>query len=1047
MNIARLAIERPLYTWLLILVCLVGGAAGYVSVGKLEDPVFTLKEALVITPYPGATAQTVAMEVSEVLESAVQRMDEIKTVTSRNVPGVSVMAVEVQDTFDASELPQVWDDLRDRIADAVPDLPSGVLEPIVNDSFADVFGIYYAVTAQGFDDADIYEIATYLRRELVTVPGVADVQLRGVPEEAIYVEPSNRALANLGMPPGVVLDSIAASDTIVPTGTVQNGERELSVEAPVGRSTVDNLAGLDIGFAGQVVDLIDIATIKRSRVDEPSQLIRHNGVPAFTLGIAGLTSENIVVVGERIEERLGEIAPLLPLGVDIAPIYEQHRVVEDANAGFVSSLALSVGIVVIVLAIFMGARAAVVVGTSLLLTVTSTLLFMWLLDIKVERISLGALIIAMGMLVDNAIVVAEGMQIEMRRGRRAVDAAMETARKTQVPLLGATIIGVLAFAGIGLSPDASGEFLFSLFAVIGISLSLSWLLAVTVTPLLSSYLFKVGAADGSDDPYDTRFFRAYASLLRGVLRGRWLVIGALLVTTVVCFAAFGSVRQQFFPPANTPLFYLDYRAAQGTSIDETMRDLSVVEQWLLERDEVTTVTSTIGGPLTRFLLTYTPEDPEPAYGQIAIRASSVSSIPTLKAALDDFTAHALPWAELRSRRIIYGPPTTADVEVRFSGPDANVLRELADEARNVLKQKTTLLEHERIDWRERELVTRPQLATYRAELLGLGRTEVAQAIALATDGVRVGTFRELDRLIPIIVRTPREELSHDGRFIDQLLWSNVLEQNVPLEQVINGFEVISRDTVIERRDRATTISVQADAIDGVTPPTAFAEVRDALESIELPVGYRFEWGGEYESSTEAQTSLAKQMPLSFGTMLLITVLLFGKLRQTAVIWTLVPMAVNGVALGLLLTGLPFSFTALLGLLSLSGMLIKNAIVLVEEIDKQKAEAGLPQSEAIIVASVSRLRPVTLAAVTTILGMAPLLFDSFFASMSVTIMAGLGFASILTLIGLPAIYHTYLRQERRMETEGRDDDKRGNALNALAKGGFHDRSTKSAGAQA
>ncbi|MEL6649055.1 MAG: efflux RND transporter permease subunit, partial [Pseudomonadota bacterium] len=401
----------------------------------------------------------------------------------------------IKDTYDGSELPQVWDDLRDRVQDAAGALPPGALPPQVNDDFGDVFGLLYAVTAEGYTDADLWEMARFLRRELLTIDGVANAEVLGLPEEAIYVEPSSVTLNELGIPPDVLLGAVASADNIEPTGALGQGRTDLRTEAPATQDSSRAISQLNFGFQGQVINLLDVASVSRDRVDTPRQIIRHNGVEAFTLGVAGLTSANIVTVGDAVEARLAEILPLLPAGVTLEPIYEQHRVVAEANDAFLLNLAMSVGVVIGVLALFMGWRAAVVVGGSLLLTVSFTFFFMNLFDIKVERISLGALIIAMGMLVDNAIVVAEGMQVQMRRGRRAVDAAVDVASRTQIPLLGATIIGILAFAGIGLSPDSSGEFLFTLFAVIGISLLLSWLLAVTVTPLLASYLFKSGGGD------------------------------------------------------------------------------------------------------------------------------------------------------------------------------------------------------------------------------------------------------------------------------------------------------------------------------------------------------------------------------------------------------------------------------------------------------------------------------------------------------------------------------------------------------------------------
>lgn len=1008
-HIAQFSIERPLYTWLLILFALVGGAFGYMGVGKLEDPVFTLKEALVITAYPGATAAEVAVEVSEPLEAEIQQMDEVKTITSRNLRGISIIEVEMRDQYDASDLPQVWDDLRDRVMDAQSMLPDGASPSEVNDDFGDVYGLYYAVTAPGYSDGDIWEIASFLRRELLTVDGVANAELLGLPDEAIFIEPDTRLLNNLGIPPDALVNAISASTAIVPTGTARVDGREVALNAPVAEDSVRDLRGVTLGAQGQTILLRDFAEVYRDRVEEPRQIIRFNGEQAFTIGISGLTSRNIVDVGQAIEAKIAGIIPQLPVGVTLSPIYEEHHVVEEANAGFLQSLLLSVGVVIAVLALAMGWRAALVVGSTLLLTVTATFLAMYLFDIKVERISLGALIIAMGMLVDNAIVVAEGMQTRMRQGLKSVEAAGEIAGRTGWPLLGATVIGVMAFAGIGLSSDDTGEFLFSLFAVIGLSLTLSWFFAVTITPLLAAYLFEVGGLEEGADPYGGPIFRMYAGLVRGTLRLRWWVIIGAVGLTLACFGTFSSIKQQFFPPSSTPIFYLDYKAAQGTSVMGTSADLKEIEDWLLAREEVVSVTSSAGQGFTRFLLTYEPEAPETSYGQMLIRTKTPDAIAALRAELDLFVADEFPMALISTKRIIYGPTVPADIEARFSGPDPDVLRLLGQEALTIMRNATPDLHSEMIDWHEREAAIRPIFAELRAQAVGVARADVATAIALSTDGVQAGVYRERDRLIPIVVRRPRSEMAVEGGLLDQIVWSPSLQAYMPFVQAIDGFEVVSRDTLVERRNRVPTLTVQADVVEGLTPSSVFTEIRPLIEAMELPQGYRLEWGGEFETAGDAQASLGRQMPFSFGTMLLITLLLFGKLRQTAVIWTIVPMAVNGVAIGLLFSGLPFSFTALLGLLSLSGMLIKNAIVLVEEIDVQKNE-GLSQAKAIEVASVSRLRPVVLAAATTILGMTPLLWDSFFAAMAVTIMAGLGFASVLTLIIVPALYQTYLRED-------------------------------------
>ena len=1011
-TIARGSIERPIYTWILILILFFGGIWGFFSIGRLEDPAFTIKNAVIVTQYPGASAEQVATEVSEPLESEIQKMGELKTITSVNRPGVSTIEVEIKSTYDGTELPQIWTDLRNRVGDAR--LPSGAGAPYVNDSFGDVYGLFYAITADGFSDAEKHRLAIFLRRELLAVDGVADVETAGLPDEAIFVEPDIARAVNQNIPPTALASAISEADSVSQAGTLERDGSRTVIQRPQGEDTVSAIAGLTVGVQGEIINLIDLAEVYRGRQDNPDLIIRQNGHEAFTLGVAGLSSENIVEVGERVDAKLADLDKDIPLGVEITPIYQQHVVVDEASNAFLLNLATSVAIVVVVLALAMGWRAAVVVGATLLLTVIGTVFFMAIFSIEMERISLGALIIAMGMLVDNAIVVAEGMQVSMLHGKRGPAAADEATKKTQVPLLGATVIGIMAFAGIGTSPDATGEFLFSLFAVIGMSLMLSWILAITVTPYLGNKLF-VTRDEGDHDAYGGFFFRLFGRTLDLALRLRWLVVVGLIALTALCFNAFAKLPQQFFPDSNTPLFFVHYKLPQGASIAKTSEDLKVLEGWLAERDEVVATTTFVGQGATRFMLTYQAEKANPSYGHIIVRTATLDEIPQLKSDLDAFGAEALPQGEMRTKRLVFGPGGGDPVAARFSGPDPEVLRNLAIEAQAVMKEASDKITTTRTDWREQELVLRPRYATDRAQAAGISRDDVSKTLLTATDGTQAGTYREGERLIPILVR---EDPDSDLTLMDQVIYSSAAESFVPIEQVVDGFEFIPENTLVHRRDRVLTITVGADIVDGVTAATAFGEVRGAVEAMELPLGYKLEWGGDYESSSEAQAALGTQLPVSFLIMVLISILLFNALRQPLIIWLLVPMSVNGVVLGLGLTGLPFSFTALLGLLSLSGMLIKNGIVLVEEIDLLR-EDGEALRQAIIRASTSRLRPVVLAAATTILGMAPLLGDAFFVSMAVTIMGGLAFATVLTLVAAPVLYYIFFRREEHRNVAARE----------------------------
>ncbi|MEM8657994.1 MAG: efflux RND transporter permease subunit, partial [Pseudomonadota bacterium] len=514
--------------------------------------------------------------------------------------------------------------------------------------------------------------------------------------------------------------------------------------------------------------------------------------------------------------------------------------------------------------------------------------------------------------------------------------------------------------------------------------------------------------EGGKDAYDGFLFRAYASLLRLALKLRWLVIPGLIAITVACFAGFGLIKQQFFPNSNTPLFFVHYKLPQGASITQTSDDLREVEAWLAERDDVVSATTFVGQGATRFMLTYSAEKPNPSYGHIIIRTEALEQIPALQADLEAFGRAAFPEAEFRTRRLVFGPGGGDPIEVRFSGSDPDVLRDLGAQAIAVMREASDNIIDPRTNWREKELVLKPLYASERAQTAGVDREDIATTLRFATDGIAGGVYREDDRLIPIIVRAPE---SAGLSLLDQVVFSETAGEFLPIEQVLDGLTYEPQNTLAHRRDRVLTLTVGADIPVELTAAQVHAEVRAAVEDIPLPPGVRMAWGGEFENSADAQESLAGQLPLSLIVMVLISVLLFNALRQPIIIWLLVPMSVNGVVLGLLFTGLPFTFTALLGLLSLSGMLIKNGIVLVEEIDITRRE-GMELREAIVTACTSRLRPVILAAGTTILGMAPLLTDAFFVSMAVTIMGGLAFASILTLIAAPVFYYVFFARSER-----------------------------------
>jgi multidrug efflux pump subunit AcrB len=586
-NIAKLAIERPLYPWMIAVACLLGGLYGIDKVGRLEDPAFPINSAYVITIYPGASAIEVEQEVTDVIEAALQELPYVDFITSKSVPGRSEVQVEMLEQYDRQQLPQIWDELRRRVTEAAARLPPGVGVPIVEDDFGDVYGIFYAVSAPGYSEADVFDMSRQLSTGLKLVPGVAKVSTAGEPLEAVFVEVDHERLVRLGLPIDAVFSSIAQENQVTGAGSVAYGNRRLRIAPELAFHSVQAVGDMRIGRPGstEIIRLADVASVSRGPVEVPPQIIRFNGQPVFTVGVSITDGLNVVEVGERVDRQMEKILADLPLGVEVHPIYRQHKVVSEAISQFLRNLMLSVATVVGALCLFMGWRAGTVVGSVLLLTVLGTICVMAFLGIELQRISLGALMIAMGMLVDNAIVVAEGMVIGVKRGLSSTDAAAESVQRTQFALLGATVIGILAFAPIGLSDDSSGHFLVSLFQVIAISLLLSWVLAITVAPLLGSYLLVSKQTTDGDALYAGWGYTPYRWLIGFGLRHQWLATIVILGITFTCFWGFQYVKPGFFPSNNTPMFFVDYYLDDSSRAAEHRVWAHVGEGRRCQRDE------------------------------------------------------------------------------------------------------------------------------------------------------------------------------------------------------------------------------------------------------------------------------------------------------------------------------------------------------------------------------------------------------------------------------------------------------------------------------
>ncbi len=1005
MNFAKLAIDKKIITIVITVLLFFGGIKSYKHLGRLEDPEFTIKIAKVITYYPGATAMEVSEEVTDKIETAIQKLGQVKNVKSLSMPGFSSVEVEIKDKYMAKDLPQIWDELRRKVNDAQSDLPPGTSTSLVWDDFGDVYGIFYAIYGDGYSYKEIYEYAKVLRRELLLVKDVADVKLFGVKEERVYVEMSRERISQLGISPQMIYASLSGQNAVAPAGNIDIGSQYVRI-FPTGELTsIEDIGNVSILAADGKTKLYlkDIATIRRGYVDPPNVIFRFNSKPAVGLGISTVSGGNVVVMGKAVSKRLKELQAETPIGMEIGVVSDQTETVIESIDSFVVNLIEAIIIVIVVLVFAMGMRSGLLIGGILLLVILATFIIMDINHVMLQRISLGALIIALGMLVDNAIVVVDGILIGGQRGESKKDAAIKVVQQTTWPLFGATCVAILAFAAIGTSQDSTGEFCRSLYQVLLYSLMLSWILAITITPLAGIHFLRVEKLEGETDPYAGKFYQAYRKMLIFCVRQKYITITLLVVLLAVAIYGFGFVKKSFFPDSTRPQFMVHFWMPQGVKIEKTQEQVEIFEKWIRKQPEVTDITSVIGQGALRFILTYTAEEPNTAYGLVLVSVKDYHTINNLMARCNKFLKANCQDAQTFCRRFMLGPGDANKIQVRLRGPDPDVLRQLSDNVKQIMIEEPGAVDIN-TDWRQKVPLLRPIISDAAARNAGLTRKEIAKALQSATAGTTVGYYREKDELIPVVYRAPADERSNVQKLSDIQIYSPISQGFIPIRQVVTDFKIVSENQIIRRRDRLPTITVRCDPKSG--PATVvFEKLRPKIEAIPLPEGYSMEWGGEYENSTRAQSGLAAMLPTICLFMVLIVIMLFNSLKKPLVIFATVPLAIIGVTLGLLVMDQPFGFMALLGFLSLTGMLIKNSVVLIDEINNQ-LNSGVAPFDAVINSGVTRIRPVVMAAATTVLGMIPLLTDAFFVAMAVTIMFGLTFATILTLIVVPVLYATF-----------------------------------------
>ncbi len=1010
MSLTGTAIEKRKVTYFVIFLLIVAGIGAFFSLGQLEDPEFTVKTAVITTTYPGASPLEVEQEVTDRIELAIQEMPQIDYVESSSKAGLSQISVELKAQYWSDQLPQVWDELRRKIRNIEGSLPPGAGRPDVSDDFGDVYGFQLTLVGDGFSNSEMETYAKEIKKELSLVPNVARIDLWGVQERIIYIEISQTQLSELGLTNESISNTLEQQNMIVDAGSLDMNKKRLRI-APTGEfKSPQDIADLQIAAIGsgnneELIRIRDVATVIQGYKSPPSTIMHYNGMPAIGISITNVSGVNVVKVGQGIDKRLDEIIAVLPVGIEVNRIHWQSEIVDDAVKAFLINFGEAVAIVLVVLTIAMGWRMGIIIGSSLILTILASFILMAIFGIDLQRMSLGALVIALGMMVDNSIVVADGIVSRIQAGMDRKKAAIEAASQPAMPLLGATVIAVMAFYPIFASTEGAGEYCRTLFTVVAISLLVSWLISMTITPLQCIDMLPKIKPDGDNvDPYGSRFYSIYKGLLGKALKLRILTIASLVGLLFVSLIGFGKLDQMFFPDSSMTKFMIDYWAPEGTRIQTVASDLKKAEQKIIADERVDSVSSFIGAGPPRFYLPVDPESPYQSYAQLIVNVKNFKDINGYLRELDAWFKLEYPQALVPIRPYGVGPSNTWKFELRISGPsnaDSKTLRTIGQRIVSIVQQDP-LCAVARTNWRQQVQKVVPEYNQERGRWANITRQDIADTTKRAYDGLSIGIYREKDDVIPIVMRHKDEERKSVSNINILQVQPKSSTYTIPLSQVTDKIKVAWEDPLVWRRDRRPTITIEANPIFGVTLPALRSSVLDKINEVKLPPGYTMEWGGEYEDTVKSQASLIPGMVPALAIVLLIIVLLFNAYRPLMIILFTVPFALIGIVAGLLPTGTPFGFLALLGGMSLVGMMIKNAIVLLDQINIELA-AGKSPYKAVIESALSRLRPVVLAAATTVLGVIPLLQDVFWVGMAITIMAGLTFGTILTMIVVPVFY--------------------------------------------
>ena len=1010
MNIPKYSLENQKIIYFFLAVMLIGGIYSFFKLPKKEDSPFVIKQAVLVTQYPGATPQEVEKLVTEPIEREIQAMSDVFQIKSESYFGMSKISIELQPTLSPDYMPVKWDELRRKVANIQPRLPSGASSISVSDDFGDVFGIYYALTAdEGYTYDDLRNWAQKIKTELSPVPGVQKVYLFGEQTQVVNVKISIPKLANLGIDPNAIQQVMQTQNLLVNTGDINTGNYQLRLRAEGTYKDIQDIRDqLLVTKSGGEVRLGDIATVERGYMDPPSNLMRVDGKRAIGIGVATGSKDDVVAVGNAVADHLAEMEQLFPVGMDLKTIYPENKIADEANNGFILNLIESLLIVIVIIFIVMGSRAGMLVGSSLLFSVGGTLLIMLIWGVGLNRTSLAAFIIAMGMLVDNAIVVTDNAQVGIKRGLSRYQALIDGATKPQWALLGATFIAVCSFLPMYLAPASVAEIVKPLFIVLAVSLGLSWVMALTQTTTFGNFILKEAKPGENKDPYDTKLYHKFESVLGRLIKRRYVTISTVVATLFLSLFVMSIMPQSFFPIMSKPYFRADLIFPEGYSIYDVETNVKKIEEEYLSKNEnIKSYSFTLGGSPVRYYLASSSIGPKPNFANVLIETQDPEDAQAEEGKFYDYMVANYPNILTRSALFALSPVPDAAIEIGFIGDNVDTLVALTQRAQEIARNYDQVMEV-RNSWGNKVPVWKPLYSQEKGLRLGITRQQVAYSLRSATNGVPLGEYREGDVFMPILLKdADKDSISLND--IKTLPVYSAKGRSVKVEQVIDDFSLDYEFNVVRRFNREPCMLMQCEPKRGANTMAAFSHLwKEVQEKIQVPEGYKMTYFGEQSEQDKGNKAIAANIPLMFGLIYVTLLFLFPKYyRKPVLIMAMLPLIFIGVVLGLLVFGKSLDFFAMLGLLGLIGMNIKNAIVLVDEIGLQ-LNAGLSPVNAVIEATKTRIVPVTMASGTTILGMLPLLGDAMFAGMAATIMGGLFVSTILTIFVLPVTYCVFFK---------------------------------------